>query len=106
MGSNIAKIKNFGQSIWLDNLSRELLYSDQLKQLIINDGISSVTSNPSIFHKAIANDKRYQEQLDKLNAQNLTLDERYEKLAIEDIQEACKLMNNLYYSTKGQEGYV
>ena len=56
MNSRLQAVRAFGQGIWLDNLSRELWQSGALKQWIEQDGIAGVTSNPAIFHKAIAND--------------------------------------------------
>ena len=104
--SRLAQIKNFGQKIWLDNLSRELLNSGKLTTLIKEDGIAGVTSNPTIFHKAISSDRLYQEDLAKLKSSNLSLEERYESLVIPDIKQACDLLSGLYNSSNFADGYV
>jgi transaldolase len=104
--SKLADIKQFGQKIWLDNLSRELLNSGKLDKLILDDGIAGVTSNPTIFHKAISNDSSYQSHLAKLKSTNLSHEERYEALVIPDIQLACDLMRELYISSNHTDGYV
>lgn len=104
--SKLVDIKQFGQKIWLDNVSRELLNSGKLNKLIVNDGIAGVTSNPTIFHKAISNESSYQIDLAKLKTSNLSLEERYEALVIPDIQQACDLMSDLYNSSNYVDGYV
>ncbi len=104
--SKLAAIKQFGQKIWLDNLSRELLNSGKLNKLILDDGIAGVTSNPTIFHRAISNDQSYQSDLAKLKTSNLSLEERYEALVIPDIKLACDLMRELYNSSNHTDGYV
>ncbi len=104
--SRLVDIKKCGQKIWLDNLSRELLNSGKLNKLILDDGIAGVTSNPTIFHKAISSDSSYQIDLAKLKASNLSLEERYEALVIPDIQLACDLMSELYNTSNHTDGYV
>ena len=66
--NRLSAIRPFGQRIWLDNLSRELLQSGVLDRLIRTDGIAGVTSNPAIFEKAIRHDPRYQTDLARLKA--------------------------------------
>lgn len=104
--SKLLNIKVFGQAIWLDNLSRALLNSGRLQQLIISDGIAGVTSNPSIFYKAISTDQLYQGDLVKLKHSNLTPEARYEALVIPDIQHTCDMMMPLYKQSHGEHGYV
>lgn len=106
MLSRIAQIKKFGQKIWLDNISREFLASGNLQQMISNDGIAGVTSNPAIFYKAISTDNRYQTQLHELKKQNLTPLQRYEALAVVDIKQACQIMKDAFTSSNGEDGYV
>lgn len=106
MSSKLQNIKNVGQKIWLDNLSRELLNSGKLMQLVNDDGIAGVTSNPSIFHKAISSDALYQSDLTKLKNSQLNHEARYESLVIPDIQHACDLMLPMYNNTKFVDGYV
>jgi transaldolase len=106
MTNKLQAIKQFGQKIWIDNLSRELINSGTLAKLIEEDGIAGVTSNPTIFYKAISSDKHYQEDLAKLKQTNLSLEARYEHLVIPDIQAACDVMLPLYTNSKYEDGYV
>ncbi len=104
--SKLAEIKQYGQKVWLDNLSRELLQSGQLSKLIQEDNIAGVTSNPSIFHKAIANDKLYTNDLQRVKNSDLTPEARYEELVIPDIKQACDIMLPQYQSSNKEDGYV
>jgi transaldolase len=106
MTSKIAAIKQYGQKIWLDNISREFLASGDLQTMMQEDGIAGVTSNPAIFYKAISSDSRYQEQLNELKKTNLTPLQRYEKMAVDDIKQACAIMQPLYVTSSGEDGYV
>ncbi|MEN9946140.1 MAG: transaldolase [Pseudomonadota bacterium] len=106
MTSRIFNIKQYGQKIWLDNISREFLASGELHNLINHDGIAGITSNPAIFYKAISSDQRYQEQLHQLKHHSLSALQRYEALAIEDIKQACSIMLPLYNSSQAEDGYV
>jgi transaldolase len=106
MVSKIEIIKNFGQKIWLDSISRELINSNSLNKLINEDGIAGITSNPTIFHKAISADKRYQHDLEKLKTSHLELEQRYETLVIPDIRMACDLFMPTYNGTNKEDGYV
>ena len=106
MLSKIAAIKQFGQKIWLDNISREFLASGELEKMINDDGIAGVTSNPAIFYKAISSDPRYSQQLNELLKTPLTPLERYEQLAIVDIKQACAILLPLYQQSHAEDGYV
>lgn len=106
MSSRLLDIKKFGQVIWLDSLSRNLINSGNLKQLIDIDGIVGVTSNPTIFHKAISTDISYKNDLITLKNSFLSFEERYEALVIPDIQRACDLLINIYQTSKYVDGYV
>ncbi|MFN8769244.1 MAG: transaldolase [Neisseriaceae bacterium] len=106
MASRLLAIKNFGQKIWLDYLSRELINSNGLQKLINDDGIAGITSNPTIFHKAISSDKSYQHDLEKLKSSNLNAEERYEALVLPDIKMACDIMLPLYNESNYEDGYI
>lgn len=106
MTNKIQAIKQFGQKIWIDNISRELINSGKLEKLIEEDGIAGVTSNPTIFYKAISNDKYYQDDLAKVKQSNLSPEARYEYLVIPDIQAACDIMLPVYSNSKFEDGYV
>ncbi|BBP04069.1 hypothetical protein TPL01_32250 [Sulfuriferula plumbiphila] len=104
--SPLRKLNQLGQSIWLDNLSRTLLREGGLQQLIENDGISGVTSNPSIFQKALAESPYYHDDLARLKASQADAEKRYEALVIPDIQAACDLLLPTYQRCQGDDGYV
>lgn len=98
-------VKEQGQQIWLDSLSRSLLQSGSLKQQL-DEGICGVTSNPAIFYQAFLNDALYQADIDALKAQNLSPQERYEKLALVDVQAACDVFMPLFNASDAKEGFV
>jgi transaldolase len=97
-----------GQSIWLDYIRRDLIRTGELKRLVEEDGIRGVTSNPTIFEKAIAGSTNYDDALRALHANNPKADARnlYEGLAIEDIQMAADVLRPVYDETGGADGYV
>jgi len=103
----LTQLQNFGQSIWLDYIRRDLLKGGELQRLITEDGLRGMTSNPSIFEKAIAGSALYQDFLDTLASRaDLDTKGRYELLAIRDIQDAADLLRPVYQSTRKRDGYV
>src|SRR5664279_4080847 len=103
----LTQLQTFGQSIWLDYIRRDLLKGGELQGLITEDGLRGMTSNPTIFEKAIAGSTQYQDFLDSLASRtNLDAKGRYELLAIRDIQDAADLLAPVYQSTKKRDGYV
>src|SRR5271157_5662319 len=102
----LTQLQSFGQSIWLDYIRRDLMKNGELQRLITEDGLRGMTSNPSIFEKAIAGGQ-YQDFLDSLTGRtDLDAKGRYELLAIRDIQDAADLLAPVYQSTKKRDGYV
>ena len=101
-------LQQYGQSVWLDYIRRSLIIGGELEHLIKEDGLRGVTSNPTIFQKAIAGSSDYDETLNKLLKDNPHLDARnlYEKLAIEDIQKAADIFRGVYKETGGADGYI
>jgi transaldolase len=100
-------LHQLGQRVWLDNLSRTLLRDGILQRLVADDALAGVTSNPTIFFKAISESPHYRDELAALkNDRTLSAERRYERLAIRDIQEACDLLHPLYVRTDGEDGYV
>lgn len=97
-----------GQSVWLDYIRRNLIRSGELKRLVEEDGIRGVTSNPTIFEKAIAGSTDYDEALRELLAVNpqAGAEELYEPLAIEDIQRAADMLRQVFDASGGEDGYV
>ena len=98
---------NYGQSVWLDYIRRDLFTSGELKRLIEEDGLRGMTSNPAIFEKAIAGSADYTDLLQSLAARtDLDAKGRYEILAIRDIQDAADSLRPVYESSKRRDGYV
>jgi transaldolase len=97
-----------GQSVWLDYIRRDLIRTGELKRLVEEDGIRGVTSNPTIFEKAIAGSTDYDDALRALLAKDPKTDVRnlYERLAIEDIQMAADVLRSVYDETGAADGYV
>jgi transaldolase/glucose-6-phosphate isomerase len=103
----LTQLLTFGQSIWLDYIRRDLLKGGELQRLITDDGLRGMTSNPTIFEKAIAGSNQYQDFLDSFaDRTDLDAKGRYELLAIRDIQDAADILAPLYKSTKKRDGYV
>jgi transaldolase len=99
-------LQALGQSIWIDFISRGMLSSDELRRLIEGDGVSGVTSNPSIFEKAITKSDDYDEAIRDLTLQGKTIDEIYQSMTVEDIQVVADLLRLTYDRTDGQDGFV
>lgn len=107
MNNPLLTLHQLGQRVWLDNLSRTLLREGALQRLITEDALAGVTSNPTIFFKAISESPYYREELEQLKRDPaLTPERRYERLAIRDIQDACDLFHPVYVRTDGEDGYV
>jgi transaldolase len=107
MMNPLLRLHALGQRIWLDNLSRTLLREGTLKKLVSENRIAGVTSNPTIFFKAISESPHYREELQRLKSDaTLSAEQRYEALAIADIQAACDLLQPMFKSTSGEDGYV
>jgi len=99
-------LQEFGQSVWYDNIRRGLISSGELARLIAEDGLRGVTSNPTIFAKAIAGSDDYDVAIARLSLQKLEIAEIYEKLAMEDIQLVAELFRPIYVESEGQDGLV
>jgi transaldolase/glucose-6-phosphate isomerase len=103
----LKELTKFGQSVWLDYIRRDLFTSGELKRLIEEDGLRGMTSNPSIFEKAIAGSDLYAQTLAELEKRkDLDAKSRYEELAIKDIQDAADFLKPVYQQTKKRDGYV
>jgi transaldolase len=95
-----------GQSIWLDNLTRDMVQNGYLQRLIDEDGISGVTSNPAIFHKAMTQGTAYDPRFRELIEQGLDTERIYETLAVEDVRAACDLLRPTFERANGTDGFV
>jgi len=97
----------YGQSMWLDYIRRDLITSGKLKTLIEDDGLRGMTSNPSIFEKAIAESSLYDDMLKSLSTRDdLDTKGRYEQIAIRDIQDVADLLRPVHQESNFRDGYV
>ncbi len=103
----LRELLEFGQSVWLDYIRRDLFTSGELERLVNEDGLRGMTSNPSIFEKAITGSTDYAQELQEL-AKRKDLDAKgvYERLAINDIQQAADVLKPVYVESKMRDGYV
>jgi transaldolase len=105
--NRLKALAKFGQSVWLDYIRRDLIETGELQRLIKDDGLAGMTSNPSIFEKAIVESKYYTDLLkDLARRKDLDAAGRYELLAIRDIQDAADALRPVYQSTRRRDGYV
>ena len=98
--------QNYGQSIWMDNLSRTLIQSGELKQLMEERGIVGITSNPAIFEKAIVGNAIYDADIEAGIGAKKSVLEIYESLVFDDIRNACDIFKPVYESSNKLDGYV
>lgn len=106
MTPTIQKLNQIGQSIWYDNIERKLLMDGTLEGMFKRGEIRGITSNPSIFNKAISQSDEYDEEIKSLTQEGFSRENVYENLAISDIQAAADLFRPLYDQTDGGDGYV
>lgn len=102
----LIKLKTLGQSIWLDYIRRELITSGELQKLIEKDGLCGMTSNPSIFEKAIAESQIYDSDIHELDRQKKDAKTIYESISQLDVRNAADVFRNVYEKTNGRDGYV
>ena len=106
MSNKLREIEALGQAVWIDNLNRQLLDDGTLRDLIEQDGISGVTSNPSIFEKGMGNSDRYDDAFREVVAETSDPQEIFERLALDDVRDAADLLRPTFERTEGQDGYV
>ena len=99
-------LESLGQSVWLDYLSRHAIRSGELQNLIENDGLSGVTSNPSIFEKAITAEIDYESDIRDLLSKRKKPEDIYLALAVKDVQTAADLFRPIHARTEGRDGFV
>src|SRR3979411_1901906 len=103
----VKALENHGQSVWLDFLARGFVANGDLQKLIDSDGLKGVTSNPSIFEKAIGSSDEYDDAISKaLKSGDRPVAELFEQLAVEDIQHAADVLRPVYDDLKGEDGFV
>ena len=104
--NHLLEIENLGQSIWMDNLSRNIIESGELKSMIAEKGIRGITSNPAIFEKAIAGNAIYDADIEAGISAGKSVMEIYESLVFKDIRDACDIFMPVYEQTDGLDGYI
>ncbi len=102
----LRQLSQYGQAYWIDNLTRRMIKNGELKTRVTEYGLRGVTSNPAIFHKAIAGSNDYDAQIQHLVREGLAIQEIYEQLIVTDIQDACDILRSVYDETDGIDGYV
>src|SRR3954453_4243420 len=102
----LLRLTELGQSVWYDYITRDLLSSGELERLIRADGLRGMTSNPTIFEKAIAGSQLYDEDIRRMSEAALSAAEIFESLAVRDVQAACDAFRPLYDETGGRDGFV
>jgi transaldolase len=103
--NNIQKLAALGQSVWIDNIQRRMLTGGGL-QAMIDDGLLGMTSNPTIFEKAIGGGSDYDEAMRPLAGQGATAEQIYDALTIEDVGLAADIFRPVFDRTQGRDGYV
>jgi transaldolase len=104
--SRLHGLAELGQSIWIDSLSRDWLKTGALARWMEEDALTGVTSNPTIFQKAMSEGERYDDQLREVIKQEDDLKEVFLQLAITDIEEACDLFRSVWDGGRGKDGYI
>jgi transaldolase len=105
--SNLHKLSKLGVSVWIDYLSRDLIHKGELERMMRQDAVVGVTSNPTIFQKAISSGDAYDEQLRELLEEGVTdAKEIFIRLTQRDVTEACDLLRPVWDGGQGQDGYV
>lgn len=104
--NHLLEIKQFGQSIWMDNLTRDLVKSGELKEMVETKGICGITSNPAIFEKAISGNVIYDADIEAGIKAKLPTYKIYESLVFDDIRNACDILRPVYDSSDKLDGYV
>ena len=102
----LLEINKYGQSVWMDNLSRSLIETGELEQQIENYGLKGITSNPAIFEKAIAGNQVYDADIEAGIKADKPVSEIYETLIFKDIRDTCDRFRPIYEQTGGLDGYV
>lgn len=102
----LLQLLEHGQSYWLDNLTRQMIESGELKRRVTEEGLRGMTSNPATFSKAISESQDYDEQIERLVEEQRSTEDIYEAVVISDIQSACDILRSIYNESEGVDGYV
>jgi transaldolase len=104
--SRLHDLTEHGQAVWFDTLSRDLVKTGELKRMMDEDAVTGVTSNPTIFQKALSSGDAYDEDLKRLLAETDDPTEIFFSLALQDIRDACDVLKPAYDASNGVDGYV
>jgi transaldolase len=104
--TRLQKLAKRGQSVWFDTLSRDLVHSGELARMMKEDAVTGVTSNPTIFQKALSSGTAYDDDLRKLVAETADPESIFFSLALQDIRDACDVLKPAYDASDGVDGYV
>jgi transaldolase len=104
--NHLIELHEHGQSVWMDNLSRDIIQSGQLAEMVKNQGIRGITSNPAIFEKAIAGNAIYDSAISKGIEEGKSIVNIYESLVFTDIQSAADILKPVFDQSQGADGYV
>jgi len=104
--TRLQELAKRGQAVWFDTLSRDLVHTGELKRMMDVDAVSGVTSNPTIFQKALSSGNAYDEDLKKLLGETDDPTEIFFSLALQDIRDACDVLKPAYEASNGLDGYV
>ena len=102
----LQQLGNLGQSIWLDYIRRDLISSGGLRQLIADDGLRGMTSNPAIFEKAVSGSNDYDDDIRAMSAAGKNSNEIYDAISVQDVRDAASVFRPVYASTSVLDGYV
>ena len=104
--NTLIELLKYGQSYWLDNLTRGKIKSGEIKKRVTQQGLRGITSNPSIFNKAITSGSDYDNQIKQLVGQRKGVHEIYEALTIKDVQDACDILRPVFDESDGVDGFI
>ncbi|MFQ5690218.1 MAG: transaldolase family protein, partial [Gemmatimonadota bacterium] len=102
----LLQLLEYGQSYWLDNLTREMLVDGELARRVGEEGLRGLTSNPAIFSKAISNGAEYDAEIERLARAGRSVPEMYEALVVADIRSACDVLRPVHDESGGADGFV
>jgi transketolase len=104
--NRMAELNNHGQSCWMDDLSRRMIATGDLARRVADEGLRGITSNPTIFEKAVAQGTDYDGDLARAAAAGSTAEQIYEELLTTDVRQACDILRKAYDETEGVDGFV
>src|SRR6266542_1566056 len=104
--SRLHQLSELGQSVWIDYLSRDMIHGGELERMMKEDAVVGVTSNPTIFQKAISQGSAYDDQLRELLEEHCDSVQAFFQLAERDVGDACDLLRSFWEQTAGRDGYV